>query len=838
MAALLGYAAEADTGLGRLVLIEGEAGVGKSTLLEELEHRLTADWFWGACEGLSTPRPLAPLRDIAQDMGGALLAACRADESRDVLFTTMLDGLRDRETLTVLVIEDVHWADDATLDLLRHLGRRIQRLRALLLVTFREEGRGTPSQLRVALGDLARQRATRRLTLPPLSLEAIGELVAGTHLDAVEVHRLSAGNPFFVAELLKSNGTDLPVTARDSVLARVAGLPEPARALVETAALAGGRVDRDLLGTLIDATTDSWDALVDAGLITTEGREPRFRHEIARLAIAESLPPYRSIDLHARILQTLVERGSADEARLAFHAEGAGDADAVLAHATKAGVSAAGLAAHHEAVEHYRRALRFTDDADLRTTATVCDALAAELSTIDHWESSDAHWARSIELWRAVGDRHGEGDALRARSKARWRLSEGAESAALLTAALELLEPLGPGPELARAVNDRATQLMLVADSDGSIESASRAIKLAEALGLPDVLSDALDTQACSLFVLGQPWIPTMQRALAVALDHGCDTQAARAYTNYYGNLVDARQIAEGERIFLDGMAHCDERDASTFSNCLLAFRAEALEAVGRWDEAGALATDQLAHAVLSPINRFHFLVSLARIHARRGSADAPDLLERCVSTALSTGEPQWVVPCLLSRAEWHWLAGREDAAVDDVRRALDRAQGPRLVAMATVWARRLDLDVLRSDAREAGTSTYDAALALLDSNDPDDWLAALPRFDELGAVPAASFVRRRLRNAGVRSVPNGVRATTRDHPAGLTAREQEVLSQLCVGRTNDQIAVALFISVKTVGHHVSAVLTKLGVHTRREAAEAALARGLAPQSGEPISAT
>jgi DNA-binding CsgD family transcriptional regulator len=858
VAALLGYAAEAETALGRLVLIEGEAGIGKSTLLEELEQRLPgATWFWGACDGLSTPRPLAPLRDIAHDVGGALLAACRADESREELFTSLLDELRHRETLTVLVFEDVHWADDATLDLLRHVGRRIQKLRALLLVTFREEGRGTPSRLRVALGDLSRQRATRRVTLPPLSLGAIEAIVAGTSLDAAEVHRLTAGNPYFVAELLKTGGGELPASARDSVLARVAELSDTARDLVEAAALTSTRVDRDLLDALTDAPTDAWDELVDAGLLTTRGREPGFRHEIARLAVADSVSPHRSLELHARILALLTERGCSDEARLAFHAEGADDAAAVLTHATAAAVGAASVAAHHEAVEHYRRAMRFAEGLDARTLATLCDALATELTIIDHWEEADAHLARSIELWRTVGDRHREGDALRARSKARWRMSRGDDSTALIDAALEVLEPLGPSPELARAVKDRAGSMMLNAQSIEAVAMTTRAIELAEDLGLPDVLSDALDTLACAQSVLGQPWIPTMQRALAVALDHGCDAEAARAYTNFYANLVDGLMIAEGERVYLDAVAFCEEHDASTFANCLRGTRAEALEGSGRWDEALALCREQIAQTVLSAINVLHYRIPQSRISARKGLPDAGDLLACTVTAAMSTGEPQWIVPGVLARAEWHWLAGRADEAADDVRLVIERAVGSRLLGMAGVWALRLGLEVpvdtevpepyashLRGDvvaaarAWDAAGSAYDAALALLDTEDPEQWLAALARLDALGATPAAALVRRRLRDAGVRSVPNGVRATTREHPAGLTAREQEVLAHLCARRSNDEIASALFISVKTADHHVSAVLAKLGVHSRQEAAAEALARGLTPQSGEPVPTT
>ena len=161
--AILEYAAEADAGTGRLVLVEGEAGVGKSTLLEHVEARLPdAVWHWGACDGLFTPLPLAPLRDIAHDVGGNLLAALEADASRERLFAALVDTIRGSDRLTVLVVEDVHWADEATLDLLRHTGRRIQRERALLLVSFRDDESAAP----------------RRCASPSASCPASGRRVA------------------------------------------------------------------------------------------------------------------------------------------------------------------------------------------------------------------------------------------------------------------------------------------------------------------------------------------------------------------------------------------------------------------------------------------------------------------------------------------------------------------------------------------------------------------------------------------------------------------------------------------------------------------------------------
>ena len=166
LASLRQYAAEARGRAGRLVLVSGEAGVGKSSLVEELQDELRdATWVWGACDGLFTPRPLAPLRDVARAVGGELLEAVRAGLPRDEVFDAALRWLEDAQDLVVLVVEDVQWADDATLDLLRFLGRRLRDLPVLLVVTFRDDALAPADTLRVALGELTGQRWTRRIDL-------------------------------------------------------------------------------------------------------------------------------------------------------------------------------------------------------------------------------------------------------------------------------------------------------------------------------------------------------------------------------------------------------------------------------------------------------------------------------------------------------------------------------------------------------------------------------------------------------------------------------------------------------------------------------------------------
>src|SRR5215472_16182163 len=180
LASLAGYAREARHGEGRLVLVAGEAGVGKSALVEQLQHGLPdARWSWGACDGLFTPRPLGPLFDLAAQLGGELEELCRAGAAREDLFRALLRQVSQPGTLSVVVIEDVHWADEATVDLLRFLGRRLRDAPALLIATYRDDGLAAGDPLRMALGDLATQRSTRRIDLAPLSAGAVRVLAEG-----------------------------------------------------------------------------------------------------------------------------------------------------------------------------------------------------------------------------------------------------------------------------------------------------------------------------------------------------------------------------------------------------------------------------------------------------------------------------------------------------------------------------------------------------------------------------------------------------------------------------------------------------------------------------------
>ena len=294
LTALAGYAAEAGRGEGRIVLVAGEAGVGKSVLLEQFAAGLAeARWYWGACDGLFTPRPLGAFLDIAGQLGGRLARLDQAQAPRDELFSALLDELGKPGGLRVMVLEDIHWADEATLDLLRFLARRIRDIPILIVATYREDELGVSYPLRVALGEFAVQRCTRRIELGPLSPGAVEIMAAGSGLDAADLFSVTGGNPFYVAEVMQTGLDRVPQSARDAVMARTARLGPPARGVLNVASLIGGTVEPWLLERAADASPGTVDELADAGLLIPEGTALRFRHEIARRAVEEAVPGHR-----------------------------------------------------------------------------------------------------------------------------------------------------------------------------------------------------------------------------------------------------------------------------------------------------------------------------------------------------------------------------------------------------------------------------------------------------------------------------------------------------------------------------------------------------------------
>ncbi|HEV7711025.1 MAG TPA: AAA family ATPase [Asanoa sp.] len=828
---------------GVLVLLGGEAGGGKTALVREFCR--TADpVLWGACDPLFTPRPLGPFVDIAHDLGGELRDLLEAGAKPHQVAPALSRWAQAAARPPVIVLEDLHWADEATLDVLSLLGRRITTIPALVVATYRDDEIGRAHPLRRLLGEVrgsdtgTGSGSVRRLAAEPLSVDAVAALAEPHGIDPAALHRVTAGNPFFVTEVLAAHGADIPPTVRDAVLARAARLPTAATTVVEAVSIALPHCELSLLESLVAEAATGLEGALAAGILEVVPGGVAFRHELARIAIEESLTPYRRIALHRAALDTLAASG-ADPTRLAHHAEAAGDTAAVLRFAPAAAEHAASIGAHREAAAHYARALRFAGDLGPAELATLLESRSLECYLTDQTNESIVALEQAVALRKGIGDRLGEAAALSLLTRRLWCGARTHEATRAGHEAVRLLEGLPPGRELALAYSNLSQLYLNDEQFDETVAWARRASDLATTIGDTDVIVHSLNNHGTIELLAGRPeGLAKLERSLALAERPGLEEHVGRFFIHIGWAMTRTR--AHELAPFLDrGIDVCDELGLEGWRLYVQAYRARLHLDRARWDDAADDAGFVLRSAESVPLLRILALSILGLIRARRGDADPWPLLDEARTLADGQHELQYRVPVTTARAEAAWLAGR-GADVDEATRDLLAdavARRASWVVGELAWLRRLAgrdepvtgvaepyLSQLTGDTAAAATRweklgcPYDAALALVGSGDEADLRRALAQFQRLGARPAAAIAARRLREHGARGLPRGPRPQTARNPVSLTRREVEVLALVREGSSNADIAARLFLSERTVHHHVSAILRKLGVSSRTQA--------------------
>jgi DNA-binding CsgD family transcriptional regulator/predicted metal-dependent hydrolase len=848
---------QAAAGHGRLVLVGGEAGVGKTTLIEAfcLGHDGTATALRTSCDALSTPGPLGPVHDLAPALGLRIDQQALDGEARDRLFREVLAALAARPGPTIVVAEDAHWADGATIELLRFLGRRLGDLPVLVVVTYRDDEIGVEHPLRLVLGDLVTASAVHRISIRPLSQDAVQQMAADSGRDAATLYRLTAGNPFFVTEVLASEGKMVPATVGDAVLARAARLSPEARAVLDVAAVIGSTIEPGLLLAVAGPVLDEADEGIARGLLRGSGDGLAFSHELAREAILVAIAPLRRRLLHARVLAALREapEEERDLARLAHHADAAGDRVAVLEFAIAAAQQATALNAHREAAAQYARALRYADALPPAERARLLEGRSVACYLSDQGEEAIASRQTALTVWRKLGDSLKEGENLRWLSRLYWYGGHGTEADEAATAALEILEPLGPGPELAMAYSNLAQLRMLSDDLAGTLHWGNRAITLGEQLGETETLVHALANVGSMRLNSGDDsGEDELKRSLRLALDAGFLDHAGRALTNLAWGALWTMRLDEADRRLATALAYTAEHDLDNYYWYLLASQQMLRVRQGAWEPAELEIRRLFRQPMLSPLTRIMALTTLGQMGARRGSPESAATLDEALVLAERTGQLQRMEPVLVARAEAALLdndPARARAELGAVR-DLVFARGNRWQRGEVAWLlwQAGERDVPTDDLAEphtlliageyAGAAAawqalgcpYEEACALAESDDPTLVRRAFAIFEELGAKLAQGQAMRRLRRLGVHDLPTqrrGPLATTRAHPAGLTQREAEVLVLVAAGLRNAEIAERLYLTPKTVSHHLTAIYAKLGVETRIEAARAASHLGI-----------
>jgi pentatricopeptide repeat protein len=634
-----------DTTGTRVVLIGGEAGIGKTRLVDEFRDRARAGGTLVAA-GVCTPAeggglPYGPvvgvLRDLSRQLDDATAAAILAPARQGLgldgatvapagativsemgkthLFEALLGCLKSlaERSRVVIVFEDLHWADSASVEVIDFLARNLDASPLLLIGTFRTDELSHDQSRTFA--ELGRHRAVSQLDLKGLDRDAIAVLMSGILGQAPEwalldaVHARCDGNPFFAEELTAARDAKaLPSVLRNVIMLRIERLTPAARHLAAVVAVAGGSIDHRLLDAASDLDPELLTAAitetVELHVLTAEDRSRfRFRHALQRDAVDDAILPTERARLHHRLASALT-------ANPELAASGPGYAAVELAehwweaavwpHALTTSIRAAdamaALLAMPEAYAHYERAVSAYDQLPDNEGRRAVDYVDLLLKTADAAYMTGVP-QRAVELVHialanidtAVDPRRAAaGYAMLGRNA--WAIGDADSSFEALQRAAELLPSDPPSVELARVVAEEARNLLLIAH-DCEAEARSRdALAIARAVGARAEESHALTTLGACIAEHGDPdaGITLIREALAIAEDLGRPDGLDLAYKILTHVLMQAGRLDEAAQVVFDGIA-LDERLVGVRLNGAGGNSAEALIRRGRWDEADDL---------------------------------------------------------------------------------------------------------------------------------------------------------------------------------------------------------------------------------------------------------
>ncbi len=848
-----------EKGEGHCFFIMGEAGIGKTSLvkvfLKELDDNCMS--FVGACDSLFTPRPLAPLYDIALQIKEGLADNIESIPSRSALFTKFIKELSDLKKPIVLVFEDIHWADEATLDFIKFFARRISRLKCLFVLTCRNNDLNTIHGFKNLISDLSIDSFTR-LQLPPFTREAVNILASEKGFNASNLYDISRGNPFYVTEIIASYSIGIPENIKDSVLSVYHHQEVQTKALWEFLAV----IPEGLELNRFIKTDPLWQLAIENSLTATiiEIRSGKiyFKHELYRRTIEESLSPFKRIALNKKILELFLNDfiQADDIERIVHYAKNANEYHLVVEYAPIAAKKAASVGAHVEASKLYFTAIEYYDGQDKSLLLNFYEAYTYECYLTNQIKEAIIYQGKVLRLLQQKKevnqiDISEMSNCLRFLSRLWWFEGNRDEAEKYGQQAIQLLEAAPDSSVKAMAFSNMSQLKMLSGEFEKSIEFGNLAIAMAKKIKNDEILSHALNNVGSSMWEFNmndRTGLKILIESLEIALKHSLHEHAARAYTNIISSCISCKEYALAKEYLQAGLIYCEERDLDSWTKYKLSMKAGMLLEIGDWEEALTISNNLLINPFQTVIVKIGALVVKARIEMRIGKPEVPSILNEVLSIALITKEYRRIVPVMIACFEYEWLNASQILGITEIEQAILLVKQSSNIILNNEFAywlnksgrSKIELSELYTPYKllaegkpklaanywHKAERPFENALALAESDEKDK-REALIIMQQLNAVVVSQKLKLEMRHAGLKKIPRGKRDSTKANILELTNRELEVLQLLNGGTQNKEIAATLFISAKTVDHHISSILFKLGTPSRAKAVEVAIRLGI-----------
>ena len=838
---------------GHSVFISGESGIGKTALVKNFckELKGKCNIYNGTCDALFTPRPLAPLYDILLQIRNEIPGNSNEIADRTAFFTHFIHELKNKKETSLIVFEDIHWADEATLDFIKFLARRISQLRCLFILTYRDNEIHPGHPLQNVLGHMDPDSYTK-IQLPHLSKNAVEKMAAEKGYNGENVYSITGGNPFYVNEILASYSMGVPENIKDSIISAYNRQEERTRQVWELLSVIPTSFEIRYLEKFEPQYAAAIERCLQAKILFQQDWSISFKHELFRRAIEGSLSPLRRVALNKRILELFGESFEQDHQieRIIHHAKNANDYDTVVKYAPLGAMQAASVGAHVEASKLYLTAIEYYQGNDEDVLLHFYESYAYECYLTNRINDAIIYTSKSLELWKRRGDTEKIGNSLRFLSRLWWFETNSKQAEIFGVQAIETLENQPSSSAKAMAYSNMSQLKMLTNDVDQCISWGEKAISIAKELGDDATLSHAFNnigTVKMKIPSMETEGLELMGKSLAIALKNSYHEHVARAYTNLGGNGLMMKNYAMAKKNLDEGIRYSEERDLDSWTAYMISMRARLHLETGHWKEAASDAENLLKNENQTMVVKIGALLVTGIIKIRRGDHDALPLLLEAKTKAFTSRELQRIIPALNALLEYEWITGNvyiDSADIEQVIDMIERQNSSLENKGFAFWlwkARKQHMQLtetyenivsslrmaLKNAARWEKTGCpYEQALSLFDGSE-DDKRKAITLMQGLGATAVYEKMKSEMRTSGIKSIPRGIRKTTQSNPALLTDRELDVLQLLQEGLQNKEIASRLFISAKTVDHHISAILYKLEVNSRIKAVQEATRMGI-----------